>query len=126
MPVTRFDWDYASMGRYLKTSAELQAAVMAFAGDVASLARTYAPIGANGDKHPGEFRDSIHAEPAVFAGSIGAKVIADSSDALWAEFGRGEYTRVGKNGRRYTFKGTKGSHALKRAGQKTNSPKRRA
>lgn len=126
MPLTRFDWDYTSMGAYLRTSPDLKAAVFAFATDVATSAKGYAPVGPASDKHPGAFRDSIHAEPAVFGGSIGARVVADSPDALQAEFGRKAYQRVGRNGRRFASKAARGSHALKQAGDKANSPKRRA
>ena len=112
MPV-RYNYDYNGMGRYLRTSGELQSAALNFAKDIANVARSTAPVGGRGDKHPGQFRDSIHAEThPTSRGAIGARVVADSNDAIWAEIGR-------RRSRRY-----EGSHTLKRAGQAMSARRR--
>lgn len=83
-----FTYDYSSMGNYLRSSAELQSAALAFAKDAAAMAKSMAPTGPvkRGAQPPGEFRGSIQAEPSrTRRGDIGARVVAAPA---WAEFGR--------------------------------------
>lgn len=112
MPFSRVSISYRGLGRYLRESGELQAALLAHAEAGVRFAKSIAPVGPARDKHRTEFRDSIHAEAATAPGGYRvAKIVAAP---LWVEFGR-------KHVNPYP-----GSHTLRRTGEYLNSPKRRA
>lgn len=113
MGLSRVSISYQGMGRYLRESVELRAAVLAHAELGVRFAKAIAPVGPPRDPHRSEFRDSIHAEPYTSEkdGRVAARIVAAP---VWAEFGRR---------RRNPYVG---SHTLRRTGQYLTSPKRRA
>lgn len=109
---SRVSINYQGLGRYLRESGELRAALFAHAEVGVQFAKSIAPVGGHGDKHPGEFRDSIRAETTTTPGGfVGARIVAAP---LWVEFGR-------KHREPY-----EGAHVLRRTGQFLNAPKRSA
>lgn len=96
-----------SLRRFLRQRAELGAKV----------AKALAPVGTDSPS-PGEFRDSIHVAPAdnhvrTKHGLVpGVRIVADSRDAVWAEFGRK---------RRNPYRGAR---AMGRMASFLNTPKR--
>lgn len=83
---TDFKVDYQSMGRYLRSSGELRAAVLTHAEAGVRFAKSIAPVGPARDPHRGQFRDSIHAIPSKTPGGyIAARIVAGP---IWPEFGR--------------------------------------
>lgn len=112
MAFTRVSIDYQGLGRYLRGSTELRAALLAHAEVGARFAKSIAPVGPPDDPHRGEFRDSIKAETHTAPGGFVAARITASP--IWVEFGR-------KRHRRY-----EGSHTLRKTAHYLNSPKRSA
>ena len=111
----RYVMDSRGLNRYLRDSPELKRIIRARAELGAKIAKALAPVGVD-SPNPGEFRDSIHVEMNqvrdVEGPITGARIVADSRDAVWAEFGR---TRTNPY---------EGSHALGRAARYLKVPKR--
>lgn len=63
----------------LAASAEIRGELERTAQKVAETAQQIAPVGSADDPHPGEFRDSIHAEGTI--------VVADDPNAVFIIFG---------------------------------------
>lgn len=106
-----FRVDLAGMGRYLAESPELAAACLAHAETGVQFAKSISPVGGRGDKHPGEFRESIRAVPGGNGKRVGARIVAEP---LWVEFGRRRTNPYD------------GAHVLRRTGQMLNAPRRSA
>ena len=112
MAFTRVSISYRGMGRYLKESTELQAALLQHAEVGVRFAKSIAPVGPARDPHRTEFRDSIHSMPSILPGGYRtARIVAAP---VWVEFGR-------KHRDPY-----EGAHTLRQTAQILNSPKRRA
>lgn len=112
MAWSRVSISYSGIGRYLRESEELQAALLAHAQVGVLFAKSIAPVGPPRDKHKAQFKNSIRAEAATAPG--GFRVAKITASPIWVEFGR-------KHREPY-----RGSHTLKRTAQYLNAPKRRA
>lgn len=112
MAWSRVSISYQGLRRYLQSSEELKAALLAHAEVGVQFAKGIAPVGPARDPHRTEFRDSIHALPDKSVdGYIQAKIVASP---VWVEFGR-------KHREPY-----EGSHTLGQTKTYLNSPRRRA
>lgn len=106
------------LGRYLASSPELGHVLKQRAEAGARLARFFAPIGVD-TPYPGEFRNSIHVEEHRARNRKyrvlmqGYWVVADSRDAIWAEFGR-----------RRGYRPYRGANALGRMARALSTPRR--
>jgi hypothetical protein len=87
----RYDMDPHGLNRYARESPQLKAIVRSRAELGARMAKMIAPVGVD-SPNPGEFRRSIHVvEHPVrdeFGMICGYRIVANSRDAVWAEFGR--------------------------------------
>lgn len=118
--MARYRMDQDGLEQYALRSPHLRMIIRKRAELGAKVAKALAPIGTD-SPNPGEFRDSIHIERSFARVRVGNtwrwrmayRIVADSRDAVWAEFGR---TRT----RRY-----RGAHALGRMAGFLNAPKRR-
>lgn len=110
----RYVIDTRGLNRYARESPELKAVVRGRAELGAAMARRIAPVGVD-SRNPGEFRRSIHVvEHPVrdYHGHIcGYRIVADSRDAVWAEFGRT---------RKHPYEG---SHTLGKVADYLNEPR---
>lgn len=111
----RYRMDERGLNRYLRNSPELDACVRRRAERGASMAKAIAPIGVDSPS-PGEFKRSIHVErhPVhdLLGPIAGYRIVADSRDAVWAEFGR-------------TVKNPyEGSHTFRKVAKKLNQRRR--
>lgn len=107
--------DERGLNEYARSSSALKRVVLSRAELGARIAKALAPVGISSPS-PGEFRASIHVEEHPvrdrYGVIFGARIVADSRDAVWAEFGR---TKVNPYD---------GSHALGRAAKYLRAPKR--
>lgn len=107
--------DHKGLNRYARESADLQRLIRARAERGVHIAKALAPVGVD-SPNPGEFRDSIravdHPVRDEYGYIFGVRIVADSRDAVWAEFGR---TRTNVY---------EGSHALGRTARYLKVPKR--
>jgi len=124
MARARYKLDPVGLHRYLRESPELKRVLLARAQLGVKIAKALAPVGVDSPR-PGEFRDSIHAianevkDAAHLGGGVwvqgpisGARIVANSRDAVWAEFGRTQTNPY------------EGSHALGRTAKYLDTPKR--
>lgn len=105
-----------NLNRYARESSELKAVIRSRAELGARMAQKIAPVGID-SPNPGEFKRSIrvieHMVRDEFGMIIGFRIIADSRDAVWAEFGR---TKVNPY---------EGSHTLGKVARYLNTRKTR-
>lgn len=111
----RYRMDERGLNRYARDSSELDACLRRRAERGASMGRAIAPIGIDSPA-PGEFKRSIHVEKHpvrdVHGMIAGYRIVADSRDAVWAEFGRTVRNPY------------EGSHTLRKVAKKLNQPRR--
>lgn len=86
--MTRFDYDYAGVGEFMRTDPALAAAVRARAELALEFARSIAPVGtpAENDEHPGHYRESLKIEgPVMFRDRAGYQLGSDAPYATAVE-----------------------------------------
>lgn len=86
----KFEIDEEGFGEFLRSSPELQAAMLAAAEDGVSAMRPHLPVGTPpDDTHPGKYRDSLHAEVGTGPKEdrVGARIVADVDYAAAIEWG---------------------------------------
>ncbi len=107
----RYSMSERGLARYLRDSRDLKECLRRRAERGVHMAQAIAPIGVD-SPNPGEFKRSIHAEyhPVrdLHGLRAGYRIVADSRDAVWAEFGR---TVVNPY---------EGSHTLRKVAKKLN------
>ncbi len=108
----RYDMNERGLNRYARDSHDLKECLRRRAERGVRMAKAIAPIGLD-SPNPGEFKRSIHAEYHPVRDRYGLiagyRIVADSRDAVWAEFGR---TVVNPY---------EGSHTLGKVAKKLNS-----
>lgn len=104
------------LNRYARESIHLKAVIRSRAELGARMAQRIAPVGID-SPDPGEFKRSIHVIEHMVRDElgmiIGFRIVADSRNAVWAEFGR---TRT------HPYEG---SHTLGKVAQYLNEPRGR-
>lgn len=85
--------DRASIETYLATDPELYAVLTAAGKRAVDYARAIAPVGtaAEGDEHPGAYRDSIRVERDEEG--PGMRLFSDDNKAFWIEYGAAHMPR---------------------------------
>jgi hypothetical protein len=85
-----FKLDYAGLGEYMRTSPELQEALLQLAKDGVEKIRPHAPVGDPAiDPHPGAYKESLHAEVGmgVKQDRLGSRIVASVDHAAAEEWG---------------------------------------
>lgn len=86
----KFTIDKEGFGELLRTSPELQAAMLKAAEDGVQAIRPHLPIGTPpDDTHPGRYRESLHAEIGTGPKEdrVGARIVAGAPYAAAIEWG---------------------------------------
>lgn len=86
----QFQLDQEGLGAFLRTSPDLQAAMLKAAEDGVETMRPLMPVGTPpDDKHPGLYRESLHAEIGTGPKEdrVGARIVAGAPYAAAIEWG---------------------------------------
>lgn len=84
----RFEYDYAGVGEYMRTDAELLAALHERAQTALAFAKAIAPVGTpqEADHHPGHYRESLQVDgPHGFRDRAGYLLGSDADYAIAVE-----------------------------------------
>lgn len=84
-----FEFNYAELGVFLRTSPELRAYLDNLGRKGVVYARSIAPVGSRNTKHtrPGQYRDSLKYEIKTSKTRMYMRIFTDDYTAWWIEYG---------------------------------------